>query len=111
MAQRRREICRADTEELLSRIEMISVLCREGAARRDAFDVGEQQTTGGKRYNSLYITKPKRGTFQAGQAGRNASHNGYTERGEAKQGSRNDRQCNNAKRDRFSRQHPFAERQ
>ena len=109
MAQRRREICRADTEELLSRIESISVLGREGAGGRDAFDIGEQQASGGERNNSLDITQPQRRTFQGGQAGRDLSRDRHPERGKAEQGRRDDRQCNDAERDRFSRQHPFAE--
>ena len=58
MPQRGREICRTDAEKLLPGIDMITVLCREGAASRNAFDVREEQTTRGQRHNAFDIPQP-----------------------------------------------------
>jgi hypothetical protein len=90
MPQRRREICRAEAEKLLPRIDMISMLCREGAASRDAFDIGQQQAAGGQRHNAFDITQPQRRAFQGGQASGNISRNGHAKRGEPKQGGGDD---------------------
>jgi hypothetical protein len=45
MAQCRREVGRANSEEFLPWIEAIAMLRRERARRGNAFDVGKQQTS------------------------------------------------------------------
>ena len=57
VAQRRREICRADAEKLLPRVEIISMLGREGAGGGNAFDIGEQQASGGERNNAFDVAQ------------------------------------------------------
>ena len=111
MSQRRREICRTDAEKLLPRVDMISVLCREGAAGRDAFDIGEQQAAGGQRHNAFDIAQPQRRAFQGGQAGRNIPGDRHAERGKPKHGGGDDRQGNNAERNGLSWQQALAEHQ
>ena len=90
---------------------LISVLCREGAGRRDAFDIGEQQATGGQRHNAFDITQPQRRAFQGGQASGNISRDRHPKRGKPKHGSGDDRQRHNAERNRFAWQQALAEHQ
>ena len=71
LSHRRGEICRADAEKFLSRVQVISVLCSEGAGGGDAFNIGEQQASGGQRKNTLDVAQPERRAFQGGQASRN----------------------------------------
>jgi hypothetical protein len=59
MSHRNREICGADAEKFLPRVQGISVLCSEGAGGRYAFDIGEQQTTSGQWDYSFNITQPE----------------------------------------------------
>ena len=109
VSQRRREIGRADAEKLLPGVQSISVLRSEGAGGRYAFDIGQQQAAGGQRNNSLDIAQPQRRACQGGQARRNFSCRRHPERRKPKQRCSNDRQRDNAERDRLSGQQAFAE--
>jgi len=42
VTQRRREICRANSQKFLPGINSIAVLCREGPGSGDAFDIGQE---------------------------------------------------------------------
>jgi hypothetical protein len=46
MPQGRAQVGGADAEELLARIEVVTMLGREGASRGHALDIGEQQAAG-----------------------------------------------------------------
>src|SRR5262249_10242249 len=61
MAQGRREVGRANSEEFLPRIEAIAMLRRKRAGRGNTFDVGEQQTPGSQRNDPLDIAQAQGG--------------------------------------------------
>ena len=71
MSQGGGEIGRADAEKFLSWVEDVSMFRGEGAGRRDAFDIGEQQAAGRERNDSFDIAQPQRGTLPARQTCRN----------------------------------------
>ena len=87
------------------------MLCGEGAGGRDAFDIGEQQASGGQRNNAFDIAQPQRRAFQGGQASRNVPGDWHPKRGKPKHGGGDDRQCNDAERDGLAWQQAFAEHQ
>ena len=109
MAHGRCEICCADAQKLLPRVQGVSVLGCESASGRDSFDIGQQQTAGGQRNYSLHVTQSEGRARQVGQARRNLSCYWHPKRRKPQQGSGNDRQHDNPERNRFSRQQPFAD--
>ena len=85
------------------------MLRREGAGGGYALDIGQQQAAGGQRNDPLDITQPEGWACQGGQARRYFPRHRHPKRREPQRGGGNDRQRDNPKRDRFSRQQAFAE--
>ena len=56
MPHSRCEICCADAQKLLPRVQRVSVLRCESASSRDTFDIGQEQTASGQRNYSLHVT-------------------------------------------------------
>ena len=108
MSHRRSEIGRADAEKLLPGIERVSVLCSEGAGGGYAFDIGQQQAAGSQGNDSLDVAHPERRACKRGQARRNFSGRRHAKRRQPQQRCSGDRQRDNSKRDRLSRQQAFA---
>ena len=102
------EIGGTDAEKLLPSIQRIPVLCREGAGGRHAFDVGQQQTSGCQRNDSLDVAHSESGPRQCGQSGRNLSRRRHPECRKPQYGGGNDRQRDDPERDRLPGKHPVA---
>ena len=85
------------------------MLGREGASGGYALDIGQQQAAGGQRNDPFDVTQPEGWACQGGQARRNFSRYRHPKRRKPERGGGNDRQRDNPKRDRSSRQQAFAE--
>ena len=103
------EIGRADAEQLLSGIERVAVLGREGTGGGHALDIGEQQAAGRQRNDPFDIAQPQTRTSQGRQAGGNIARRRHALRRQPQQRCRGDRQCDDAERDRLAGQQALAE--
>ena len=81
----------------------------EGASRRYAFDIGQQQATAGQRNDSLEIAEPETRARQGGQTGRNFSCRRHSERRKPKDRGSDDRQRDHGQCDGLSRPQPFTQ--
>ena len=111
VAERRREIGRAEPKQLLAGIERVSVLLRERAGGRHPLDIAEQQTSGGERDDAFHVAQPQRRPREAGQAGRNISRCRDTQRGEAQHGGSENRDRDDGERNRLAGQPAFAQQE
>jgi len=59
MGERGSKISCAQSKELLARIEVVSMLCGQGARRGNAFDIGEHQAACCKWNDSLHVPEAK----------------------------------------------------
>src|SRR5262249_62304694 len=81
MAQCRREVGRANSEEFLPWIEAIAMLRRERARRGNTFDVGKQQTPRSQRNDPLDVAQAQPAKLKAWQPRRYLSGGGHPEIG------------------------------
>src|SRR5207244_6750230 len=81
MAQCRREVARANSEEFLPWIEAIAMLRRKRACRGNTFDVGKQQTSGSQRNDPLDVAQAQPREFKGWQPRRHLSRGGHPETG------------------------------
>jgi hypothetical protein len=91
MAQCRREVGRANSEEFLPGIEAIAMLCRKRACRGNTFDVGEQQTPGSQRNDPLDVAQAQPGELKGWQPRRHLSRGGHAEIGKGERRCHHDR--------------------
>ncbi len=59
MAQRDREIGGTQPQKFLPHVERVAVLGRKASRRGDAFDIGEQENSGGERKQLVEFQEPK----------------------------------------------------
>ena len=91
MAQCRREVGRANSEEFLPWIEAIAMLRRERARRGNTFDVSKQQTSGSQRNDPLDVAQAQPGELKGWQTRRHLSGRGHPEIGKGERRCRHDR--------------------
>ena len=108
MAERCCEVGGAEPKQLLARIERIAVLRRKAARRRNALDIGEQQTACGKRDDPLHVAQPQRRAGEARQAARNVARDRNAVRRQAENRCHHDGQCDDGERHRPPGQQPLA---
>ena len=65
----RRAVGGGEGQELLTRVDLGAMLLGEGAGRRHAFDVGEQEAGEGEGDNAVDVPQTHAGKGQIGQAG------------------------------------------
>ena len=112
MAERRREIGRAQPQKLLPHIEGIAVLGRKASRGGDAFDVGEQQDAGGQRKQFVGLQQTEaRHSQNAGNPFGISPVTGNPSAGRPSTVADNDRQDHDRQSDRPARQPAFAEQQ
>src|SRR5262245_62606083 len=78
MSHARRQICGANAQQLLPRVQCISVFVGEGAGGGYAFDVSKQQAAGGQRNYSFNIAQPERRARDRKSTRLNSSHLGIS---------------------------------
>ena len=103
MAQGRYEIRRSEAEKLLSRIDCIAVLGRERPRGSDAFDIRDQQASGGQWNDAFDIPQPQRWALHRRQSRRDHASDRHAQRGQAQHGCKDDRKRHNPERNRFPR--------
>src|SRR5262245_13355323 len=109
MSQCRREVGRANSEELLPRIEAIAMLRRERACGGNTFDVGKQQTSSSQRNDPLDVAQAQPGELKGWQTRRHLSRGGHAEIGKGERrchhdGERNARKPTPAAPKKYARQ-------
>ena len=77
-AERDQQVGDAEAEQLLPHVERVAVLHREGARRRHALDVGEQQAGERERDQAVHVARPQLRQPEAGQPARHAAHQRQT---------------------------------
>ena len=91
MGEGRRAVGGGEGQELLTRVDLGAMLLGEGAGRRHAFDVGEQEAGEGERDDAVDVPQTQTGKGQIGQAGGQDTHRLEAELGERGDGQRDDR--------------------
>jgi len=91
MSERGGEVGGAQSQKLLSRVQLVSVPCGKRARGRHALDISKRQTTSDEWNDPLDIPETERPAIQRRQSSLDLSRHEDTEGGERARRSRDDR--------------------